>query len=467
MICVPSAITEVERRAVTEAARRAGAADAQLLEQPMAAAIGAGLPIHEPVGNMVIDVGGGTSETALISLGGVVALNAVRVGSFDIDAAIQTWIRREYGIAVGERTAEEIKIAIGSAWPTVDEFKAEVRGRDLMSGLPEERDPLARGGPRGHRRGRRRRSSTPSCTASARRRPSWPRTSSSGACTSSAAAGCCAASTCASPSETEIPVHLVDAPLECVVLGAGRVIESYDRLKTVAGKSTFIKILSGVYVHDEGELLVEETRFNSPRAAKERGIATVFQDLATVPLMSIWRNFFLGSEPTVGLGPLRRLDIRAAKKVMREELEKMGIDVRDPDQPVGTLSGGERQAVAIARALHFGAKVLILDEPTSALGVKQSGIVLRYIAAARDRGVGVIFISHNPHHAYPVGDHFVILNRGRLRARGNAVRSAARARPDDGRRRGAGSADARAEPGQAGRAGHPVTTTQATSASER
>ena len=134
-------------RAVTEAARRAGAADAQLLEQPMAAAIGAGLPIHEPVGNMVIDVGGGTSETALISLGGVVALNAVRVGSFDIDAAIQTWIRREYGIAVGERTAEEIKIAIGSAWPTVDEYKAEVRGRDLMSGLPEARDPLARGGP--------------------------------------------------------------------------------------------------------------------------------------------------------------------------------------------------------------------------------------------------------------------------------------------------------------------------------
>jgi simple sugar transport system ATP-binding protein len=183
-----------------------------------------------------------------------------------------------------------------------------------------------------------------------------------------------------------------------------------------AGKSTFIKILSGVHREDEGEILMagERVSFASPRAAKQRGIATVFQDLATVPLMSIWRNFFLGSEPTVGAGPLRRIDVNAAKRTMREELKKMGIDVRDPDQPVGTLSGGERQAVAIARAIHFGAKVLILDEPTSALGVKQSGIVLRYIVQARERGVGVIFISHNPHHAHPVGDRFVILNRGKL-----------------------------------------------------
>jgi simple sugar transport system ATP-binding protein len=183
-----------------------------------------------------------------------------------------------------------------------------------------------------------------------------------------------------------------------------------------AGKSTFIKILSGVHRHDEGELLVEgqETHFDSPREAKERGIATVFQDLATVPLMSIWRNFFLGSEPTKGAGPLRRIDVKAAQQIMHDEMRKMGIDVRDPDQPVGTLSGGERQAVSIARAVYFGAKVLILDEPTSALGVKQSGVVLRYIAQARDRGLGVIFITHNPHHAYPVGDRFVILNRGRI-----------------------------------------------------
>src|SRR4051794_8456980 len=137
VICVPSAITEVERRAVTEASRRAGAADAQLIEQPMAAAIGAGLPIHEPIGNMVIDVGGGTTETAVISLGGIVALQAIRVGSFDIDAAIQHYVRREYGIAIGERTAEEIKVAIGSAAKTPGEIRAEVRGRDLMSGLPK------------------------------------------------------------------------------------------------------------------------------------------------------------------------------------------------------------------------------------------------------------------------------------------------------------------------------------------
>src|SRR5712664_4154186 len=183
-----------------------------------------------------------------------------------------------------------------------------------------------------------------------------------------------------------------------------------------AGKSTLIKILSGVHTQDEGEFLVEgkQVHFGGPREARAAGISVVFQDLATVPLMSIWRNFFLGSEPTVGFGPARRLDARFAKQVMRDEMRKMGIDVRDPDQPVGTLSGGERQAVAIARAVYFGAKVLILDEPTSALGVRQSGIVLKYVIQARERGLGVIFITHNPHHAYPVGDRFVLLNRGRL-----------------------------------------------------
>jgi simple sugar transport system ATP-binding protein len=183
-----------------------------------------------------------------------------------------------------------------------------------------------------------------------------------------------------------------------------------------AGKSTFIKILSGVHQHDEGEFLVDgqPRRFQSPRDARDAGIATVFQDLATVPLMSIWRNFFLGSEPTKGSGPLRRIDIPQAKRVMHEEMAKMGIDVRDPDQLVGTLSGGERQAVSIARAVYFGARVLILDEPTSALGVKQSGVVLRYVVQARERGLGVIFITHNPHHAWPVGDRFVVLNRGRV-----------------------------------------------------
>ncbi|MEV0587491.1 ATP-binding cassette domain-containing protein [Nonomuraea sp. NPDC050310] len=178
-----------------------------------------------------------------------------------------------------------------------------------------------------------------------------------------------------------------------------------------AGKSTLIKILAGVHQHDSGEYLLDgqAVRLASPRAALDRGIATVYQDLAMIPLMSVWRNFFLGSEPRKSFG---RFDIATAKRVAREELRAMGIDIRDVDQPVGTLSGGERQSVAIARAVHFGAKILILDEPTSALGVKQAGVVLRYIVRARDRGLGVVFITHNPHHAYPVGDRFLLLNRG-------------------------------------------------------
>ena len=181
-----------------------------------------------------------------------------------------------------------------------------------------------------------------------------------------------------------------------------------------AGKSTFIKILSGVHQHDTGELRVdgEPIRLTSPRDALDRGIATVYQDLALVPLMSIWRNFFLGAEPTRGVGPFRRFDVDFARRTTRAELAAMGIDIRDPDQPIGQLSGGERQSVAIARAVYFGARVLILDEPTSALGVKQAGVVLRYIVQARDRGLAVVFITHNPHHAYPVGDRFLILNRG-------------------------------------------------------
>lgn len=182
-----------------------------------------------------------------------------------------------------------------------------------------------------------------------------------------------------------------------------------------AGKSTLIKILSGVHRPDKGRYLVggKAVQFNSPREALEMGIATVYQDLAMVPLMSITRNFFLGSEPTQGWGIFKRFDMTYAHTVVREELAKMGIDVRDPEQPVGTLSGGERQSVAIARAIYFGARVLILDEPTSALGVKQAGTVLRYIAQARAQGVAVIFITHNPHHAYPIGDKFTILQRGR------------------------------------------------------
>ena len=182
-----------------------------------------------------------------------------------------------------------------------------------------------------------------------------------------------------------------------------------------AGKSTFIKILSGVHKASRGQYLIDgkAVDFSSPRDARSMGIATVFQDLAMAPLMSVWRNFFMGSEPKKGFGPIQWMDSNFAKVTAKEEMKKMGIDLRDIDQPVGTLSGGERQSVAIARAVYFGARVLILDEPTSALGVRQSGVVLRYIRAAAERGLGVIFITHNPSHAYPVGDRFLLLNRGK------------------------------------------------------
>ncbi len=182
-----------------------------------------------------------------------------------------------------------------------------------------------------------------------------------------------------------------------------------------AGKSTLIKALSGVHKPSSGEYRFEGNvvEFESPRDALDRGIATVYQDLAMIPLMSIARNFFLGSEPKKSLGPFKLFDHQFANRTAREEMAKMGIDIRDPSQPVGTLSGGERQSVAIARAVYFGAKVLILDEPTAALGVKQAGTVLKYVAQSKRRGIAVIFITHNPHHAYAVGDRFTILKRGR------------------------------------------------------
>jgi simple sugar transport system ATP-binding protein len=182
-----------------------------------------------------------------------------------------------------------------------------------------------------------------------------------------------------------------------------------------AGKSTLIKTLSGVHAPTSGQIMIEgqPVVMTGPRDALDRGIATVFQDLAMIPLMSITRNFFMGREVTKGSGPFRRFDVDTANRVAREEMKKIGIDVRDPTQAVGTLSGGERQCVAIARAVYFGAKVLILDEPTSALGVKQASVVLKYVAQARARGLGVIFITHNVHHAWAVGDKFTVLNRGR------------------------------------------------------
>ncbi len=181
-----------------------------------------------------------------------------------------------------------------------------------------------------------------------------------------------------------------------------------------AGKSTLIKIVSGLHRHTGGQMLLEgeEVSFGSPHQAQERGIATVYQDLALASLMSTWRNFFLGSELT--RKPFGRLDIDTMKKRTQESLDQMGVQIPDLERPVGSLSGGQRQVVAIARALHFGARVLILDEPTAALGVKQSGVVLKFIARARDRGVAVVFITHNPNHAWLVGDHFVVLKLGRV-----------------------------------------------------
>ncbi len=232
VICVPSAITAVERRAVTEAARRAGAADAQLIEQPLAAAIGANLPISEPIGSMVIDIGGGTSESVIISMGGVVSLQAVRIGSFDIDASIQSFLRREHGIVIGEQTAEKIKVTIGSAYPQVGEVQAEVRGREVMSGMPKQ--VLV----------------TPDEMRHAIDEPLSAIIDSIVACLGDAPpdlaqdlivqgitlVGGGAMLTGMDErltAETEVEVRLVDLPLECVVLGAGKCIESYDSLQTM------------------------------------------------------------------------------------------------------------------------------------------------------------------------------------------------------------------------------------------
>lgn len=181
-----------------------------------------------------------------------------------------------------------------------------------------------------------------------------------------------------------------------------------------AGKSTLIKIISGIHAPDSGELAIDGTsvKFASPRDAIAQGIATVHQDLAIVPLLPVWANFFLGREMRIGRGPFARMDIAAMRRVAREELQGMGVELEDVDRPIGQLSGGQRQCVAIGRAIHFGARVLILDEPTAALGVKQAGIVLRNIRAAKARDVAVIFITHNPHHAYAVGDQFLLLQRG-------------------------------------------------------
>jgi simple sugar transport system ATP-binding protein len=182
-----------------------------------------------------------------------------------------------------------------------------------------------------------------------------------------------------------------------------------------AGKSTFIKTMAGVHKPSAGTILFDGVKmdFQSPRDAMTAGIATVYQDLAMIPLMSVTRNFWMGNEPIKKVGPFKIMDFTMANQVTMDEMKKMGINLREPNQAVGTLSGGERQTVAIARAVYFGAKVLILDEPTSALGVRQTSNVLATIDKVRKAGIAVVFITHNVRHALAVGDRFTVLNRGK------------------------------------------------------
>ncbi|UWR21864.1 ATP-binding cassette domain-containing protein [Sulfitobacter sp. S190] len=181
-----------------------------------------------------------------------------------------------------------------------------------------------------------------------------------------------------------------------------------------AGKSTFIKTMAGVHKPTSGEIFFEGApmHFDDPRDSIAAGIATVYQDLAMIPLMSVSRNFFMGNEPIKKVAGMSFFDHEFANRVTLEEMRKMGINLRGPDQAVGTLSGGERQTVAIARAVYFGAKVLILDEPTSALGVRQTANVLATVDKVRKQGISVVFITHNVRHAMAVGDRFTVLNRG-------------------------------------------------------
>jgi simple sugar transport system ATP-binding protein len=183
-----------------------------------------------------------------------------------------------------------------------------------------------------------------------------------------------------------------------------------------AGKSTLIKILTGLFPPDRGEIQWEgETvHFHSPRDAYERGVATVYQDLAIVDLMSIYRNVFLGRESAItkGVGPFRWIDRKTAHQQARKAISDIGIDIRDPEEALARMSGGERQSIAIARAAYFNPKLLILDEPTSALSLRQTARVLKSVEEARNKGISIIFITHNVYHVYPIADRFVILSHG-------------------------------------------------------
>lgn len=182
-----------------------------------------------------------------------------------------------------------------------------------------------------------------------------------------------------------------------------------------AGKSTLIKVLTGFHTPTRGQIYFDGDAVNigSPHDARELGIETVYQDLALVPLMSIARNFWLGQEPTYNVGPFKFMDKKKMGEAAIDALQDVGIHIRDPEETVGTMSGGERQSIAIGRAVYFGKKLLILDEPTSALSVGETQKVLDYTIAAKEKGMSVIFISHNIRHVFEVADRFTIIERGR------------------------------------------------------
>jgi rod shape-determining protein MreB len=231
-MCVPGGVTEVEKRAVEEACVSAGARQVHLIEEPVAAAIGAGLPIHEPMGNLVVDIGGGTSEVALISMGGIVTNTAVRVGGFDLDAAVQNYVRREYTIAIGERTAERIKMTIGSAFPLAREEKAELRGRDMATGLPknilitseEIREAI-------NEQVRAIVTSVVECLGASP--PDLVQDVLSNGIALTGGGAMLKGLDMLISQEAEVPVHITEQPLEAVVLGAGKCLDAFDSVRSV------------------------------------------------------------------------------------------------------------------------------------------------------------------------------------------------------------------------------------------
>lgn len=183
-----------------------------------------------------------------------------------------------------------------------------------------------------------------------------------------------------------------------------------------SGKSTLVSVLSGLRRHDDGELRVDGSpvRFRSARQARAAGIATVWEDLAVAPLLSIWRNFYLGAEPTRGVWPLRRLDVAEARETTVRAMARVGVTGLDPDQPASALRAGERQSLAVARALHFGARMLVIDEPVTPMTVARQTLFGQAILAARSQGLAVVVVTNNPRYAHLIGDRFLLLAHGQV-----------------------------------------------------